>query len=71
MSSMYQGSSDWTLFQSSEAERCPIVSTWSVPESSHHWGEFQAEGIVARPRVTLFSRNGERIITKVKCRDFG
>lgn len=34
------------------------------------WGNFTAEGIVLRPKVTMFSRNGERIITKVKCRDF-
>lgn len=34
------------------------------------WGEFQAEGIVARPSVELFSRGGARIITKIKCRDF-
>lgn len=34
------------------------------------WGDFEAEGIVARPTVELFARNGERIITKIKCRDF-
>ena len=34
------------------------------------WGDFQAEGIVARPEVELFSRNGGRIITKLKCKDF-
>lgn len=34
------------------------------------WGEFMAEGIVARPKVELFSRSGERIIVKVKHRDF-
>jgi hypothetical protein len=34
------------------------------------WGDFQAEGIVARPVVDLCARNGDRIITKVKCRDF-
>lgn len=34
------------------------------------WGEFQAEGIVARPAVELFTRCGQRIVTKVKCRDF-
>lgn len=34
------------------------------------WGDFQAEGIVARPVVELCSRSGGRIITKVKCRDF-
>lgn len=34
------------------------------------WGDFQAEGIVARPKVELKTRNGHRIITKIKCRDF-
>lgn len=34
------------------------------------WGEFQAEGIVARPAVELKARSGERIITKLKHKDF-
>ena len=34
------------------------------------WGDFQAEGIVARPEVELKARNGQRIITKIKCKDF-
>jgi hypothetical protein len=34
------------------------------------WGDFQAEGIVARPKVELRTRGGDRIITKIKCRDF-
>lgn len=34
------------------------------------WGGFQAEGIVARPKTELKTRNGHRIITKIKCRDF-
>jgi len=34
------------------------------------WGDFQAEGIVARPLTELHSRNGHRIIAKVKCKDF-
>jgi hypothetical protein len=34
------------------------------------WGEFQAEGIVARPKVELATRGGGRIIAKIKCRDF-
>lgn len=38
---------------------------------SSTWGNFQAEGIVARPKVELKTRSGERIITKIKCRDFG
>ena len=34
------------------------------------WGEFQAEGLVCRPKVELLDRRGERIITKIKCKDF-
>lgn len=34
------------------------------------WGDFIAEGIVARPKTELATRSGHRIITKVKCRDF-
>jgi hypothetical protein len=34
------------------------------------WGDFQAEGIVARPAVEMKTRSGHRIITKVKCKDF-
>jgi len=34
------------------------------------FGDFIAEGIVLRPKVELFARNGNRIITKVKHKDF-
>lgn len=34
------------------------------------WGDFKAEGIVARPTVELFTRRGDRIITKIKTKDF-
>lgn len=34
------------------------------------WGDFRAEGIVARPACELRSRNGSRIITKIKHKDF-
>lgn len=35
------------------------------------WGNFVAEGIVARPEVELTTRHGQRIITKLKHKDFG
>ena len=38
---------------------------------SSTWGDFQAEGIVARPAVELKARDGSRIITKLKHKDFG
>lgn len=34
------------------------------------WGNFLAEGIVARPATELKTRNGSRIITKIKYKDF-
>ena len=34
------------------------------------WGDFIAEGVVARPMVELRARSGARIITKIKYRDF-
>ena len=34
------------------------------------WGDFPAEGVVARPVIELLARNGERIITKLKHKDF-
>jgi hypothetical protein len=34
------------------------------------WGDFLAEGIVARPTVELKNRDGSRIITKIKHKDF-
>ena len=37
---------------------------------SSQWGDFIAEGIVARPSTELKSRNGDRIITKIKHKDF-
>lgn len=34
------------------------------------FGDFIAEGLVARPLTEMFTRKGDRIITKVKYRDF-
>ncbi len=34
------------------------------------FGDFIAEGVVARPKVELKTRSGERIITKLKYKDF-
>lgn len=34
------------------------------------WGDFPAEGVVARPMIELQTRSGKRIITKIKTRDF-
>lgn len=34
------------------------------------WGDFEAEGVVAKPTTELSNRFGNRIITKIKCNDF-
>ncbi len=41
-----------------------------VPPMRSTWGDFEAEGIIARPVVPMFDRKGERIITKIKAVDF-
>lgn len=56
----------------------PIIFSGTLKELSDFvsdgfnstWGDFKAEGIVARPRVELRNRKGERILTKLKCKDF-
>lgn len=56
----------------------PIIGRGSLPEMVEmaragfpsRFGTAQSEGIVARPSVDLFTRSGERIITKVKHKDF-
>jgi hypothetical protein len=50
-----------TLHDAIAAAKAGIVSTW---------GDFQAEGIVTRPKTELKTRSGLRIITKIKCMDF-
>ena len=56
----------------------PIIGSGSLEELVEYvktgfnskWGEFMAEGIVARPENELLARNGNRIITKLKHKDF-
>ena len=50
-----------TLLEMVELAKAGIISTW---------GDFQAEGYVARPASELKTRSGDRIITKIKCKDF-
>lgn len=35
-----------------------------------YWGDFQAEGLVLRPLVNLFGHKGNRILAKIKHKDF-
>lgn len=56
----------------------PVVGRGTLQEAidfvragfQSRWGNFTAEGIVARPAVELRTRRGERVITKIKVRDF-
>jgi len=56
----------------------PIIGKGTLPEMVNMtkegfasiWGDFEAEGIVARPLTELHTRSGRRIITKIKHRDF-
>jgi hypothetical protein len=43
---------------------------WAKRGIRSTWGDFEAEGIVARPSVELQTRGGQRLIAKIKCRDF-
>jgi hypothetical protein len=53
--------SEGTLFEATEAVRSPIPS---------RLGQAWAEGFVVRPMVEMRMRNGQRIIGKIKTRDF-
>lgn len=46
------------------------VVRWGHGGLFSSWGDFEAEGIVARPAVPMFDRKGDRIITKIKAVDF-
>jgi len=77
---------DWWLLredvedvaQKLELKTAPIVGEGTLFEAislaqngiTSQWGDFRAEGFVMRPKVPLFTRRGDRIITKVKCKDF-
>ena len=56
----------------------PIIGSGTIKDmvdmvkkgSNSQWGDFIAEGIVARPKTELRTRRGDRIITKIKYKDF-
>lgn len=56
----------------------PIIGEGTLAEAieitrkgqKSQWGDFLSEGIVARPKAELKTRKGERLITKIKHRDF-
>ncbi len=57
----------------------PLVSLGTLGEAVKYvrsgfdsaWGNFSAEGLVGRPATELQTRGGERIIAKIKEKDFG
>jgi hypothetical protein len=59
-------------------ECVPLVGTGTLKDMvrivqegfTSAWGDFPAEGLVARPTEGLFDRGGHRIITKLKLKDF-
>ena len=49
------------------ADAVRLITGIGVPSA---FGDFLAEGLVLRPTTDLFARNGERIIAKIKHKDF-
>jgi len=66
------------IAQKLKVDVVPIIGTGTLLEMvgkarsgfNSAWGNFLAEGIVARPGIELRARNGSRIITKIKHKDF-
>jgi hypothetical protein len=56
----------------------PIIGEGTLTEAieltrkgvKSQWGDFLAEGIVARPKTEMKTRRGDRVITKIKHVDF-
>lgn len=61
-----------------ELQTVPVMKEGTLPElvdfiktkPKSTWGDFESEGIVARPVSEVCTRFGERIIVKIKCKDF-
>lgn len=59
----------------------PIVGIWTLEQAIGHVQsgfksiiahnkEYIAEGLIMKPKIELFNRRGERVITKIKYKDF-
>ncbi len=56
----------------------PIMMTGTLLEAQDRviggmdssWGKFKAEGLVGKPAIELFDRRGERVIIKMKTKDY-
>jgi len=61
-----------------EIDVVPVVGIGSLSKAvgmtrysfKSRWGDFSAEGLVCRPSTELVCRNGKRVITKIKYKDF-
>ncbi len=62
-----------------ELQRAPIMCVDDLHEAINHirkhqwkshWGDFLVEGFILRPNVDLYTRQGDRIISKIKHKDF-
>lgn len=56
----------------------PIIGEGTISDAiemvkkgfNSQWGDFTAEGLILRPKTPLSNRRGQRIITKIKHKDF-
>lgn len=56
-----------TLIDLVDYGKLGFISKWDTAKNQQ---EFMAEGVVARPKIDLWNRKGNRIITKIKYKDF-
>jgi len=55
------------VFEGTLLEAVELVRSKTLKST---WGDFLSEGLVLRPKVPLCNRDGSRVITKIKHRDF-
>jgi len=66
------------IAESLDIDVVPIVGYGTLDEAvektkkgfKSEWGDFTAEGLILKPTTQMFNRKGERVITKVKHKDF-
>jgi ATP-dependent RNA circularization protein (DNA/RNA ligase family) len=69
----------FNIAQRLQIDMVPFLGEWTLLETINKvrnkelksaWNKVPIEGVVCRPLVQLFNRKGERIITKLKVKDF-
>lgn len=66
------------IAQKLEIKTVPVIGTGTISDAitlirnglKSRYGDFQAEGLVIKPLTELFNRKGNRIISKLKTKDF-